>query len=325
MSGGDTNDEQFLEDFSLDRMPEPTPRSDLDDPRTGFFPDMDAETYFGDPIEEGSLSNSGIGILLGETPLEFAVGHPRLNPDAVDKVIDTVAARRGDVVHQLVLGKGKGYAIGDFPDWRTKAAGEFKKDAIKAGETPVLKHQFENALVIAEVVRERLKVALDGAAYQTEVTVICREDTDHGAIYLRGRLDIWCEELLTIIDPKISAIIHNGPPGAERVQRHAVSMGWDRQGGIYRRIVERLMPAAEGRVRFANLLVKPEPPFTSRLLWHSRTMTRTALFQARPAVNRFAECLRTGRWPSYPPEGEEFELPSWEERRRLAEENGELP
>ena len=309
----------FYEDFELDGPAEiaKAPRPDLEDPRVGFFPDMTAEDYFGDPIEEGSLNNSGIKILLGESPLDFAYQHPRLNPDAVDKAADTAAKRRGDIVHQIALGKGRGFEVGDFPDWRTKAAKEFKAAAEAEGRTPVLRSAFEEAEIMAEVIIERVKRILDGASYLTEVPIVWREETPAGEIYCRGMLDIWCEERATILDPKVTALLGSGKPGEEKINKHMVNMAWDYQAGFYSRGVERLLPDLEGKVRFGNLMVKPEAPFTSRLLYPDMIARRTALFEIRPALELFAKCQAAGRWPGYPEEGEELCLPSYVENRRL--------
>lgn len=316
----DNSLDEFYEDFDMAGEIAPAARPDLEDPRVGFFPDMPTEDYFADPIEEGSLSQSGIKILLDETPLDYAFQSPRHNPEAVEKAAKSAAMRRGDLVHQLALGKGRGYAIGDFPDWRTKAAGEFRKAAEAEGLCPALRHAFEEAEVMAEVIQERVKRVLDGASYETEVPIVWLEETPAGPIYCRGMLDIWCRERATILDPKVTANLGNGRPGAEKVERHAVNMGWDLQAGFYTRGVERLIPELDGRVRFGNLMIKPEAPFTSRLLWPSITAKRTAIYQARPAMLLFAQCQAAGRWPAYPEEGETLELPSFEENRRLEAE-----
>lgn len=307
------------DDFDGRQLPEPKPRPDLDDPRCGFF-HMPAEEYFADPIEEGSLSNSGIKILLDESPLDFAFQSPRHNPDAIEKAAKSAAMRRGDLVHQLALGKGRGFEIGDFPDFKTKAAQEWKKAVEADGRCAALRSKFEEAEVMAEVIVERIKRILDGAAYETEVVIVWREETPAGEIYMRGMLDIWCEERAIILDPKVTDSLGNGRPGQEKIQRHAVNMGWDRQGALYKRGVARLRPDLDGRVRFGNLMIKPEAPFTSRLLWPDSTATITALYEARPAMLLFAQCQAAGRWPGYPEEGEPLSLPSYEENRRLEQE-----
>lgn len=291
------------------------------DSRCGFFPDMGNDEYFADPIEEGSLSQSGIKILLKETPLEFAFQHPRINLNAApDIVSDSVAMRRGDVVHQLALGKGKGYAVGDFPAWQSKEAKSFRDNAIADGLTPIKRKDFEDAEVMAEVLVEQIERACDGADYQTEVAVIWREPVGSGFIYLKGRFDVWCPEKLLILDPKITERLSNGGAGENLVQRHAINMGWDRQAALYIRAVEVLMPETEGRVRFENLMVKPSEPFVARRVRYDRTWLRSSIFECKDAFYRFAECQNSGIWPSYPDEAEVLLMPAWEEKRRIERE-----
>jgi hypothetical protein len=293
------------------------------DPRCGFFPDMTVEEYFADPIEEGSLSNSGIKILLADTPLEFAWQHPRLNPAAQPTIVaDTAAGRRGDIVHQLALGKGRGYAVGDFKAWQSNEAKAFRDNAIEAGLTPIKRADFEEAEVMAEVVKEKIRVALDGADYMTEVPIVWKEPVGGAGqyIYLRGMLDVWCPERLIILDPKITDRISNGPPGKFALQNHLVEMGYDRQASLYMRGIEQLMPEAENRVRFENLLVRPKEPFVARRISYDRTFLRTAIFECREAFRTFAECQKRGVWPGYPEEAELVAMPPWIENRRLARE-----
>lgn len=296
------------------------------DSRCGFFPEMPVEDYFADPIIEGSLSNSGIKILLGETPLEFAWQHPRLNPDAQPSIVaDTVAGRRGDIVHQLALGKGRGYAVGDFKTWQSGDAKAFRDNAIEQGLTPIKRADFEEAEVMAEVVREKIKIALDGADYFTEVPIIWKEPIGGSGqfIYLRGMLDVWCPERLIILDPKITDRISNGPPGKFALQNHLVEMGYDRQAALYMRGIEQLIPAAENRVKFENLLVRPKEPFVSRRIVYDRTFLRTAIFECREAFRIFADCQKRGEWNGYSEDAETVAMPPWIENRRLARELAE--
>jgi len=309
------DDKQFLDDFNMDAAPQAG--APPHDPRTGMFPDMTAEQYFADPIEEGSISNSGLKILDAETPLDFAFQHPRLNPEKLPEARASAAKRRGDIVHQLALGKGRGYEVGDFGDFKTKAAREWRDEVEATGKTPVLRHVYEPAEIMAEVLKERIDAALQGKPYITEVPIIWAENTPFGKVYARGMLDVWCEELATILDPKVTALLHDGRPGEYKINKHAVAMGWDRQAAWYKRGVERILPHLANKVRFGNLMVKPDEPFTSRLLWPSEVMRMTALHEMIPQVNRFAHCMATGNWPSYPDEGENFDLAPWEENRRL--------
>jgi hypothetical protein len=77
----------------------------------GMFFDVPCEDYFADPCPRPSLSNSGIGVLLNQSPAHFAARHPRLN-GGVD------AAARADRSDVRRLGgssarprAGKDYAV----------------------------------------------------------------------------------------------------------------------------------------------------------------------------------------------------------------------
>lgn len=278
----------------------------------GLFPDMNIEAYHLDPAPQPSISNSTIPRLLNETPLDFAYHHPRLNPDfAVEEAKETVESRRGDIVHQLALGKGRGYAVGDFKDWRTSEAKAFKERAIVDKLTPCLRSQFEEAEIMAEVIKERIKVKLDGADYLTEVGVLYQEETKAGPIWVRCLLDVYCPEKGIILDPKITPQLYDGTVG-----RHMVNMGWDRQAVLYPRAVGMCLPKLAGRIEFADLMVKPEPPYTSRFIRPPRAWDHSSIRELRRAFERFGTCLYSGRWPGFGDEITTAAMPIWEEKRR---------
>lgn len=305
----------------LDRSPKPAAPPPTEPSREGWglFTDIEPAAYFLDPAPQPSLSNSSMDALLHETPLDFAFHHPRLNPDvAKDEAKATAEKRRGDIVHQLALGKGRGYAVGDFKDWRTKDAGSFKERAIADGLTPCLRHQFEEAEIMAEVIREKVKRVLDGAAYETEVVALWQEKTEAGPIWCRAMFDIWCEERATIIDPKVTAQLYDGT-----IERHAINMGWDRQAALYPHAVGMILPQLAGRVQFADLLVKPSAPFTSRFWGPEKGWDHTSIKQCREAMERFGACFYAGKWPGFGDEKHYGALPVWEAKRREAVELGE--
>jgi len=292
----------------------------IDRSRWGLFPDIDIEAYHlgklpGLKPEDVTLSQGAMRRLLEETPLDFAFNHPQLNPDALQKVLETVAARRGDVVHQLALGKGRGFAIGDYADWRTKEAKAFRDAAVAAGKVPIKLKDFEEAEVMADVVKERIEEAVDGSPYETEVAFLYQEMTPSGPVWVRGLMDVWCEEKLLILDPKITGQLYDSTIG-----RHVLNMGWDRQAALYPHAVGQILgDQAAGRVRFRELMVKPEAPYTSRVVKLDKAWHWSALKQCERAMHVFAECLYAGRWPGFEEEAT-IELPVWEAKKREAAE-----
>lgn len=290
----------------------------------GLYTDIEAVDYHLDPAPEPSISNSLMDPLLTKTPRDFAWGHPRRQELVPGWTADpearkaTIAMVRGDVVHQLALGKGRGYAVGEFKDWRTKAAQAFKEEAEEDGLTPIIQEKFEEAQVLAEIVREAIKRALDGADYQTEVVFMYQEMTDFGPIWVRGMMDVYCPERAIILDPKITAQLYDG-----KIERHALNMGWDRQAALYQRAIGLIFPELAGRVTFGDVLVNPDPPHVSRLWAPERMWIGSSARQCLMAFERYGECFSRKVWPGFP--GNKIErgpMPAWEDKRRTEQELG---
>lgn len=310
-----TNDEQFGEDFDVDlNAPRPDKVVAVEPGREGWriIPDVDLVAYYADDLTpEPSISNSGMTLLLNETPLDFAYQNARLNPEAADKAVETAAMRRGDVVHQLALGKGAGYAVADFADWRTKDAKSFRDNAIADGLTPIKRADFEDAEIMAEAIKLRIDEVLEGASYETEVAVVCQEQTPSGPVWVRGLLDVWCEERATIIDPKVTANLYDA-----KVARHLAQMGWDRQGALYSHLIGKVRPDLAGRISFADLMIKPTAPFTSRLVTTEKAWTYSSLRLCQRAIELFGACLHSGKWPGFGDGVHYAEMPVWLQRER---------
>jgi hypothetical protein len=286
----------------------------------GLFPDISFAEYMLDPAPEPSISNSGIGLLLDETPADFAFDHPRLPPvDAKKARTDTLATILGSVTHRLALGKGAEYAVAPFDAFRSKEAKAFRDEAIAAGRCPIVEAKFDECLEMSEILKERIRVALDGADYLTEVVFLYQEETPFGPVWVRGMLDVWCEEKATILDPKITPRIYDG-----MINRQFVNMGWDRQAALYPHALGRIFPELAGRIDFADLLVKPKPPYTSRRVAPEKAWRAMKLREARKAMETFAVCLKRGEWLAFPlDETELIQMPAWEEARLMADEEEE--
>jgi hypothetical protein len=318
-----SDDDTFRDDFNLgEAKPAPEPKAVPETWR--LIPDVEVEHYFADEIgaPQPSFSNSLATPLLNETPLDAAFKHPKLNPDyARDEAKATAAMRRGDVVHQLALGKGRGFAVApeEIKDWRSNAAKAFKERAEEDGLTPVIASKFEEAEIMANVIKEKVKRVLDGADYQTEVAFLYQEETAAGPIWVRGMMDIWCPDRGIILDPKITGQLYDATVG-----RQMVNMGWDRQLALYERAVGMILPKYAGRVRAYDLMIKPEAPFTSRLVAPEKGWRYSSVKQAQQAMEIFGECLYSGRWPGFGDDVHHIACPTWEAVRREKAELGEV-
>ena len=293
----------------------------------GIYPDITPVEYFAEPCPAPALTNSTIKTLLAETPADAWYNHPGLNPDP-EIAKASAAMRAGDVVHQLALGKGRGYRITDLERWDRRIAGvaEFLDDCERDGVTPVKAKEFKPFQDMAAIVRDHIEATLEGIAhkrgqstptgYQTEAVFAWIEETAHGPVWCRGMADVWCEELAFIGDPKVTAALTN-----ERIVGHAHKQGWARQAAWYERGFSRILPDLAGRITFGNILIKPKPPHTSRCVSPMEAWRTVAERECEYALGIFANCLHSKRWPGYPEGIERLEAPPWLLREIMEQED----
>lgn len=294
-------------------------------PRSGWglYTDIDAVDYHLDPCPEPSISNSLMPPILTQTPRDFAWSHPRRNelvptmPVEPDIRKTTAAKVRGDIVHQLALGKGRGIAIGDFKDWRTDKAKAFRDAAEADGLTAIKRADYDEAVPLAAMIKERIKRALDGADYVTEVVGMYQEQTQHGPVWVRLMIDVWCAERCVIIDPKVTSRLYDG-----LVEKHALAMGWDRQSALYTHALAKIIPDTAGRLEFWDLMINPDAPHVSRLWAPEKAWEASSVRQCQLAIDRFAECMWTKKWPGFSKWRARGPMPPWEDKRREQQELG---
>jgi hypothetical protein len=290
----------------------------------GKYLTITPDQYHHEPCPTPAFTNSLVKVLLDETPKDAAYIHPAIGAPP-EEIASTVEKRRGDIVHQLALGKGRGYAVGDFKAWQSNDAKAFKENAMSMGVTPILRHQFEEAKKMAAVLKEMITETLEdiararniaipkgGIPYETEVVFACEFEVDGYKIWARIMVDVWCEMLAVALDPKTTAYLTD-----KKGPAHISNMGWDTQGAFYPRVIETVMPELAGRVVFADLMVKPKPPFTSRAVAIPESWKTVANMEIDAAMAIFAKCLRGNNWPGYARGIHYMQQPGWAQKLAL--------
>jgi hypothetical protein len=290
--------------------------------KPGLYFDVPCDDYFADPCPEPSLSNSGIGILLNQSPLHFAAQHPRLN-GGVDACKATAAMHRGSVVHRLALGAGKDYVIIDADSYRTKETKAQREEAEANGLVPILAEKFEEAEAQAKVVRQHLDDVLLGETFLPEVVLVWQIETPHGLIWCRGMIDAWCPTLLTAVDLKSTT---DASPTA--ATRRMVNGGYDTQDAWYSRGLGHVTGEA-GRIRFVTLFGENDPPFASHAVTINEAWRTSAWDLCEEASEIFARCKKAGQWPGYPRTPQLLSPPDWLISQRMVrgfarDDHGEL-
>jgi hypothetical protein len=200
----------------------------------------------------------------------------------------------GDVGHQLLLGKGKGYAVLPFDDWRTKAAKESSKNARKQGMTPILHRQFDRASRLEKEVRTQLSdvgIHLDG---RSELVIVWDEETPHGVVRCKSMLDhVWLDRGV-ILDFKIT---EDAAPA--RVASTAANLGYAIQRHMYCRAMTQLVPELLGREKFVFAFCENSRPFAMNLVDLDGAFRELGERQWTRAIHTWAQCKATNEWPSY--------------------------
>lgn len=262
-------------------------------PCDGAILDVTPEEYFALP----GLSQSTAKVLLDRSPL---------HAKAANRKDPTKEMDRGNVVHTLVLGKGKAFEVCDFKDWRTDRAKDAKADAVSRGLIPILPKDLAAAEQIAAAIRHQLAprgIVLDGAS---EVAVRWTEPSAHGPVLCRGMMDHLRFSAGVIYDLKIS---ENAATSA--FERTAENLGYAIQHAAYTRALTALRPDLAGRTSMLFIVAEPEEPYAVNVLKPDGAFRELGERRWRRAVETWAECLATDVWPGYGAGPNPLSAPQW--------------
>jgi len=277
----------------------------------GFYR-MRADHYHADPCPEPSLSSSVAKVILRETPKHAHAKHPRYTPQG--ERTPTAPMLFGSAVHKLVLGEGAKIAVIDFDDFKSGDARKERDKALAFGKIPLLTKDFDRADIVAERVRQRIKlVAGAGDMFEGEKELV--------AIWREG--ETWCRAMFDSIrvgdararidDLKTSGVDF----GPYAVGKLISNMGYEVSQAFYVRGVCALLPRFSVDFRFA--FVETDPPYEASVVKLDGAAFEHGRRQVCAALAIWQRCQASGIWPGYPLEIVRAELPgyaiaSWEAR-----------
>jgi len=290
----------------------------------GIFKDMSAEDYFADPAPEPSFTQSLAKILIEQSPLHARQAHPRLaepiegDDDEEAEKYDKAKAI-GNAAHALMMDRGKVLAVGEFKNWKTKDAKEFKAAALAGGKEPIIRKHFEIAGRMVDAAIEQL-TRIHGCQNafthgDAEVVIANCED----GIWLRSMVDWITPDLREVWDLKTSGM--SASPYA--TGKLMASAGWHLQAAMHERILDALDPAGAGRRRFFYVCQENEAPFALTVNEIGEAALTIGRKMIDYAIKMWAHCLTKDTWPAYPPRIIRPELPAWAENSWLARELAE--
>lgn len=287
--------------------------------KPGIYHDFPIAVYHADPCPKPSLTQSIAKVLIEQSPLHAWHEHPRLGKSADDEEGEKYVSAQaiGNAAHQMMIGRGRDIAVGDFDSWRTKEAQTFRDANAAAGKIPILEKHFARARAMVGAAIERL----DGAAFHSEApgkgeVVLAWEE---GGLWFRTMIDWLNDDLRIAWDLKTSAM--SCAPHA--IPSLMLSGGWDIQAAMHERALDALDPAGRGRRKFRFVAQENYPPYAVTICELSEAVLTMGRKKLAYAVQLWSACLRADVWPSYPPEVCSPEYPGWAENKWLERETHE--
>jgi hypothetical protein len=269
----------------------------------GLHYGVKASDYHADPCASPSLSSTLARTLLDKSPAHAALEHPKLG---AQKRESTAAMSKGTLVHALLSGSDE-IEVGQFENFKTKAAQEWRDGVEASGRVAVLPPAYEEGMRIAGAVRARAAQGIDNTPFDInavhEVTAIWKEK----GCYCRARYDVLnVGDYADIWDYKSCADVSD-----RGIERSIVKYGYHIQAAFYLRGLETLMPKYRGRTSFVFVFFETTAPYAVRRVTLQPSWLTAASAKVNEAINLWAHCIETNTFPLTPPDTLKLELPAY--------------
>lgn len=268
----------------------------------GLYDDITDDEYHADPSDVISLSHSLAHVLITKSPLHAHLAHPRLGGGAPRKT--TAAMTRGQIIHKLLLGRGRDFLEIEEADYKSNRARAAKEGAIADGLIPLLSSELEEYSAAAGIYRAKLRARREPIEFKgpTELTGIF----NFGGARCRMRIDHWNGDELIIDD--IKSCMSANP---RDIARSMVTYGSDIQAETYTDGIGALIPEAADRVRMRFIFLEEAPPYDVVVIEPSGKMRELGRRRWKRAVETWIRCITANDWPGYASETIRLDPPAY--------------
>ena len=264
--------------------------------RPGIYADIPMSDYHGDLCVGPSISSSGLRKIRSHSAAHFWATSP-LNPKRMDEDDDgtTAAIRIGRAAHTLLLEPHlfkEQFKVRPaiWDSWRTNDSKAWRADQEKSGVTILSGDELQKITGIAESLSKHPLIGdglLDG-------------DLEHSLIWQDEKTGVWLKARPDAI-PRGSNIfadlkcLHDAR--TEALERDIYSRGYDMQLALAGIGMETLL--GREMEEFVLVVVENTAPHAVRIAPIAKEEIARARILLRWSINRFARCLKEGRWPAF--------------------------
>lgn len=262
----------------------------------GVF-DVSAERYHGDVCVGPSISSTGLRRIYHKSPLHYwdsSLYNPNAEETSVEKA-EAKAFRIGRAAHTLML---EPHLFGltmvarpeIFADWKTQASRKWRAEKQASGLTVLEPAEMQEIAGIARALKAH-PLYRDGILEGDIEKSIIWKDKATG-VWIKARPDVIPRGTNVLSDLKTT-----NDASTDALAKKVFRLGYDMQmalGGIgmetvLGRVVDEYVLIAVESTRPHAITIRPIPDAE---IGRARSMLRYA-------VNKFAECISSGEWPSF--------------------------
>jgi hypothetical protein len=291
--------------------------------KPGIYDSIPAEDYHGREIcDAPSISSSGLKTIIEQSPLHYWWNSP-LNPDR-PREKQSAHFNVGKAAHDILLlterWSDRYYVLPDnFNARATKEQAGLhaeRAEALEAGLTVLKWEEAQLAEAMADAIRAN-KFAMAALSNGLPEQTLCWKD-DATGVWLRARPDYLPNKRLFIPDLKTAA---DASPDVFR--RAMATYGYHQSAALYCDGIEAVF--GDKPASFFFIVVEKAAPYCVALYELPQDDIHRGRMLNRKAIDAFARCLSTGKWPGYADDVTPLPLPAWEQRQiDQAAEAGEL-
>lgn len=274
--------------------------------KPGIYDDLPMNFYHDDCCDGPSISGSGLHKIESLCPAAYWA-HSPLNPNRVEEEERSEVLDIGRAAHQWHLGEAdfaKEFIISPYDDYRKLDARGWRDTQIAKGMTPIKEAQLAGIKGMGDALRRHDIASAAFVGGKPEQSVIW-QDKETG-VWLKSRPDFLPDTPRFIPNYKTCTSAH---PDALRAQIYTY--------GYYISAVLCLegLEVVTGKRPDAYYFIFQEKkaPYLITLATLDGDAIGWGQRQVRRAIRIFADCLSSGKWPSYAPDVIEVGLPRWAE------------
>ena len=276
----------------------------------GAYDGISLREYHGDLCVGPSLSKTGIKTILSQSPAHY-YAQSYLNPER-DPASVAHHFSIGQAAHFLFLREttnaaqfAEYFAVRPhkFRDWRTNEAKAWRAERELEGKIVLKDEDFETMERMAESLSKHplAKDLLQGAV---EKTLVWRDPKT--GVWLKSRPDA-----IPVADGIAADLKCEASSNIEDFQRSIGKHGYAYQAALTRIGLKKLFDIE--MTDFVFVVVEKSPPYAVAIIVIDSDWIYWALRDVRKAIDIFADCVATDRWPAFPREMTAY-MPVWMKR-----------